>query len=467
MQDKKGELGSIFRALVLLAIPMICQNFITYGVVLADNLMVGQLEHSINGLYLAGTVQLVLHMVLIGIESAMSVLATQYWGRRAVEPIKDIVAICARAAALVAIPVFAVTCFLPESFLGFLTTDADTIAAGARYLRLVSPSYLLFAASSVLVSAMRSIEVVRIGLINAVVAFVLNVGLNYLLIFGHAGLPALGVGGAAIATDVSRLVELGIVLAFVLRFETSLRLRLRDFARANRVLARDLVRYGAPLMAGQIVWAVNKFTMRWIVGHFSKEAATAASIAETLDGLLWVGTVGLASSMAIQTGKMIGAGRIDLVKTYARRMQLVFAAIGVASFFVVRLGGGIFLSFYSLQPETVETARLFLAVLAFAVAGRSYQAPCLMGLVKAGGDTSFVFKNDTFWVFCWVLPSALVANLRLHAPDWAVYALLLSDQVTKCFVAFVKINRFRWMKNLTRSAAGLNAGAAQRREATP
>ncbi len=93
-------------------------------------------------------------------------------------------------------------------------------------------------------------------------------------------------------------------------------------------------------------------------------------------------------------------------------------------------------------------ARAFLAVVTLTAASRCYQAPSLMGLVKAGGDTAFVFINDTFWVFCWVLPGAFVAQRVLHAPDWVVYAMLLSDQVTKCFVAVVKINRFRWMRRL-------------------
>ena len=90
-------------------------------------------------------------------------------------------------------------------------------------------------------------------------------------------------------------------------------------------------------------------------------------------------------------------------------------------------------------------------VLAVAEVGRCYQATCLAGLVKAGGDTSFVFKNDTIFVFGVLLPSALIAMLVYHAPAWVIYACLQSDQILKCFVAIVKINRFRWMKNLTRS----------------
>lgn len=441
------------RRLLRLAVPIICQNLLTYSVTLADNLMVGRLgEAAINGLFMAVIVQFVLQMILFGIESSMTVLTAQYWGRRDTERIKDIVAMGLRAAVVFAAAAAVATAVFPESFMRLLTSSAEARAEGARYLRVVAWSYPLFAASLLFVGTMRSVEVVRIGLVNSIVAVCVNVTLNWILIFGRLGAPALGVEGAAWATVVSRAVELGVALFFVLRLDVNLRLRPRDLLRRNAELARDLVRYGTPLMLGQIVWSVNKFVMRVLVGHFEPASSAAVSISETLDGLMWVGTVGLSAAVGVITGSMVGGGASSAeIKAWARRVQLVFAAIGVVSFTIVFFCGGLFVSLYKLEPATIEAAKTFMLVLAFSVCGRSYQAPCLMGLVKAGGDTSFVFRNDTFWVFCWVLPSALLARYVFHAPDWAVYAFLLSDQVTKCFVAFVKINRFHWAKNLTRA----------------
>lgn len=451
MEDNKLRMREIYKSLVVLAVPIVCQNFITYGVTLADNLMVGRLgEAAINGLFMAAIVQLVLQMILGGVESVMAVIATQYWGRKDTGRIKDVFAICFRMALCLSAIAASVTFFFPSAIMGLLTSSSDAVVEGVRYLRIVSPSFVFFGASMMLVSVMRSVEVVRIGLINSIIAFFVNIFLNYLLIFGNWGFPEMGVAGAAIATVISRMIELFVALFFVFRIDNRISMRLNDFLRRNNEIAGDIVRYGTPLMLGQLVWAVNKFTMRHIVGHFEPSASAAVSISENLDGLLWVGTFGLASAMGILTGRMIGAGQYDLVKSYAKRMQLVFIGVGILSFAVVIFGGDIFVSFYNLSAETISTAKTFLLVLSFSVLGRSYQAPCLMGLVKAGGDTSFVFKNDSFWVFCWVLPSAFIAWKVFNAPDWVVYACLLSDQVTKCVVAAIKINRFRWIKNLTR-----------------
>lgn len=444
-------MNTIFKTLITLAVPLICQNLITYGVTLADNLMIGRLgEAAINGLFMAAIVQFVLQMLLFGLDGAMKVLSTQYWGRKDTESIKTLVSMTMRGAVLISLVTSLLTFFFPTQILELLTSSPEAVKEGAVYLKTVSPSFLFSGMALLLIGAMTSVEVVVIGLITSVVALILNISLNWIFIFGHLGAPAMGVAGAALATDISRVVEFAVVLTFVLRFDKNLRMKLSDFLRFDGDLFRDLVKYGTPLLLGQIVWIINKFSMRVIVGHFQPSSSAAVSISENLDGLLWVGTVGLASAMGIVTGKMIGSGDIAHIKTYARRMQCIFAGIGLVSFLIVILGGDLFISFYSLSPETVKTAKIFLYVLSFSVFGRSYQAPCLMGLVKAGGDTSFVFKNDTFWVFCWVLPSALIAWKVFHAPDWVVYAFLLSDQVTKCVVAYIKINRFRWMKNLTR-----------------
>ena len=444
----------LYRRLLWLAIPVMCQNILTYSVTLADNLMVGRLgEAAINGLFMAVIVQFVLAMIIFGIESAMTVLTSQYWGRHDVERIKDIVAMGLRSALVVSVVMALATAVFPDSFMRLLTSSPEARAEGVRYLRVVAWSYPLFAASLLLVGAMRSVEVVRIGLITSIVAVCVNISLNWVLIFGHFGAPALGVEGAAWATIASRAAELGVTLLFILRFDGNLRMRPRDFFRSNGTLARDLVRYGTPLMLGQIVWSINKFVMRILVGHFEPSSSAAVSISETLDGLMWVGTVGLCSAVAVITGTLVGSGAPSAeIKSWARRVQILFAAIGILSFGVVLVFGDAFVALYRLEPATIEAAKVFLVVLAFSVLGRTYQAPCLIGLVKAGGDTNFMFRNDTFWVFCWVLPTALLARYAFHAPDWVVYACLLSDQVTKCFVAFVKINRFRWAKNLTRTA---------------
>ena len=442
---------SFYRTLLVLAVPIILQNIITHGVSLADNMMIGRLgETAISGLYFGNRIQMVLQILLFGIESAIIILASQYWGKKDLSRIKDIYSIATRLTLLFTLAVSMVIGILPHAVMRIMTADAEVIECGAGYLRIVSFSYIFFSLTMMLIATMRAVEKVRIGLINSIVALCVNVFGNYVLIYGHFGLPALGVRGAAIATIISRIIEFSVVLFYVLKCDTNLKLRLSDIKRWDSQIFHDLVKYGSPLIGGQIVWATNQFMRAFIVGDMKQDAMAAVSITDMYDALLCLGVFGLASAVGVVVGKTIGRGAIEEVKTQAKTMQVIFLCLGVLCSGIAFIFKEPFLSFYNLSPETMQTADSLMAVLYVCIIGRCYQAPSLMGLVKAGGDTSFVFKNDTIFVFCVVLPSAMLAQFHFHAAAWIVYACLLSDQVLKCFVAVIKINSFNWMKKLTR-----------------
>lgn len=446
VQDK-----SFYRSLLALALPLCAQNFLMYGVTLADSLMVGRLgETAIGGLYVGVVYTVVLSNFMFGITSTIVILTAQYWGMRRLEPIRDIGSMAARILCVLGLIATLLALFCPRAITGFLTSDPEIIACGASYIRMVAPAFLLMTLNQGLLTMLRGVEVVRVGMINSALALCANLLLNWLLIYGHWGFPALGVPGAALATVLSRIVETGFVAWYALKYDRVLGFRLRDFLRWNPVLLRDLIRYGTPLMLGQCVWAMNQLTRGVVIGHMDARSVAIAGVADAIDGLVWMGPLGFAMAASLLVGKAIGRNAFDLVKAQARTLQVLFLGFGLVTGLLLLLGRDVILGCYNLQPETLAMAPAFYWVLTVCSVGRCYQAPSLMGLVKAGGDTSFVFKNDSFWFFCWILPGALLAQRIFHAPDWMVYAVLLSDQVTKCFVAFVKINRFRWMKNLTR-----------------
>ena len=206
-------------------------------------------------------------------------------------------------------------------------------------------------------------------------------------------------------------------------------------------------------MLGEIVWSVNMMANSMILGHYGASVITAASVANTMNTLAYVAINGLATAMGIITGKTIGAGKTELMKEYARTTQVIFLTLGfVIGALVVSIAGP-FVSLYGgISAEAAAQSTLFIRVLSVTLSGTCYRMPCLFGRVKSGGDISFVFKNDTIFVFLVVLPSAIIAS-SLGAAPWIVFACLKCDQILKCFVAVVKVNKYNWMKNLTRTTA--------------
>ena len=441
---------SFYRSLVTLAVPISLQNLVTFAVSFADNVMIGSLgDDAISGVYIGGQLQSVLQMFVGGIEGAILILAAQYWGKKDTQSIRKVVSIGIKFALAVGLLSSLVAVLFPQWVIRAFTTEPGVIQEGAAYVQIVGFTYLFFSVSQVMIAAMRSVETARIGLYISCMALVINVCLNYVFIFGHFGFPAMGVRGASLATLVSRILEMCVGVGYVFFVDKKLRFGLKDLLHTDLQLLRDFIRYGLPVIGGQVVWAINSLANTKILGYYSAGVIAAASITGMLHNLVYVWMNGMSSAVGIITGKTVGAGQYEKMKEYSKTVQMIFLFVGLISGAAVFLARDGFISLYNASPEAQAYSRQFINVISVTIIGTCYQAACLFGLVKSGGDISFVFKNDTIFVFLVVIPSSLLA-MWLGAPPWVVFACLKCDQILKCFVAIVKINRYNWMKNLTR-----------------
>ena len=443
-----------YRDLFHLAIPVALQNLITFLVSLADNLMVSKLgDFAVSGVYTGSQIQTLLQLLTNGIGVAVTILGAQYWGKREAGSIRRITGIGMQFSVAVGALLTVICGLFPEAVIRIFVDDPMVIAEGTAYLRILSLSFVFFCATQVLVASMRCVETTHVGMIASASSLVVNICLNYVLIFGKLGFPAMGVRGAAIATVIARVVETLIALLYVLRYDHKLCFRLPELFRGDRALRRDFIRYGVPVVLGDVVWSVNLMANTKILGVYGASVLTAANNANNMNTLAYVAINGLASAVGIITGKTIGAGKTELMKEYARTTQAIFLALGLVVGGLVFACSGPFVAMYQgISAEAAAESLRFVRVLSVTLIGTCYQMPCLFGLVKSGGDISFVFKNDTIFVFLVVLPSAIIAS-KLGAAPWVVFACLKCDQILKCLVAVIKVNRYNWMKNLTRAQA--------------
>ncbi len=441
----------LYRRVFLLAAPMALQSVVTFSVSLADNLMVGSLgELALSGVFVANQVQHILHMLVVGLGAAMMILASQYWGRGDRHSTAAIVGIALRFS-LAAGGLFLLAGLVaPQAILRLFTNEADVINEGLRYFSVTRFSFLFFCITQVLIAAMRCVERVKIGLFISSVTFVVNVSLNWILIFGNLGAPALGIQGAAIATLAARMLELPIIFFYVRFVESRLQWRLADLFRSSGELIADFFRYGFPVILGDILWGINIAVQGAIVGRLGAEALASVSIANVVFAIIGVAMFGTAGASAVIIGHTVGSGDFAKVRDYAIKLQILFVVIGVVSGLALFAVKDYVLLLYNVSEETLHLARQFMTVLSVTMVGTAYQMSTLTGIVRAGGSIHFVLVNDLLFIWLLVIPSALVAAFVLDAPPVVVFACLKSDQILKCFVAVVKVNRFRWMKNLTR-----------------
>jgi len=389
-------------------------------------------------------------MLVMGLSASMVILAAQYWGKKDIDSIKAVVAIGMKVALAVGITVSVAVLVAPHAVLRIFTDDYGVIEEGVRYIRILAFSYIFFCLTQTLMGAMRCVEVVRIGVYVSLSTLTISVVGNWLLIFGNWGFPELGIEGAAIATLSARVIETVIMVVYVRFIDKRLSLRFIELLGTDRQLLADYFRYGLPVMGGDISWGMIGALKTAILGRLGEAAMAANSITMVLFALITVMVWGVSGASGVIIGKTVGSGDYDLVKQYARTLQLIFAALGISAglmFFGLR---DVFIGLYNFSYDAQVFARQFMTIMSISVVFTSYHAPCFVGIIRAGGDTKFVLIVDAICGWLWVLPSAFLAAFVFEAPPWIVFFFIYSDQFFKWIIAFIKTNRFGWIMNLTR-----------------
>ena len=430
------------------------QNLISFAVNLADNIMIGGYsQDALSGIAMVNQIQFLLSMIVGGVGNGLVVLSAQYWGKKQIEPVRRVTSIAMVLGIAAGLAMMLVTLFFPRQTLSILTNEPAVIEAGARYMAIVCFSFVLFAVTSILLASLRSVETVKIGFAVTLTALVFNIVLNYGLIYGRLGMPEMGVEGAAIATLVSRIVEFVVVVGYVFLLDKKIRWRPSSMLHLDKGLFKDYIRVGLPLILSSSIWGLAMSAQTAILGRMGGETIAANSIATTIFQVVTVVCYGSASAASVLIGKTVGEGDVPRVKAYAKTLQIIFLCIGIVTGSTLWLCKDPILAMYSITPETYALAVQFIGVLSITVVGTSYQAACLTGIVTGGGDTKFVLINDLIHQWLIVIPAAFLSAFVFKAPLWVTFACLKSDQVLKCFVAIVKVNRYRWIRVLTRDDA--------------
>ncbi len=437
-----------YKQLLSLALPMALGNLVTFLITLTDSIMIGRLgDSATSAVYIGGTVATLLSMFITGIEGGITVGACRSWGKGDKDEVRRIISIGTLFIVIFGVAVTAVSFFFPGAIVS-LFLKGGALTDGSSYLRILSLSFPLYCLSGALSSSMRAVESPKIGTFASAAAFLINLVLDYLLIFGKFGFTKMGIIGAAIATIAARATEAIILSIYVFFVDKRLRLRPASFLCFDRQTTISFTKYTAPIVGGQLVWMANTFFSSFIFGKLDTDALMAGlAVANTLNSLSYIVMNGLSGATGIIIGKTIGEGRLDKIRPYSYTVQILFIILGIITSIILHLLKMPFISLYNISEEAAAAARSLINVLSVTIIGTSYQAASLFGLVKSGGDVSFILKNDAFFIFCLVIPLSLLA-LNLGAPVWLIFLALKSDQILKCIPAAIKINRFNWIKRL-------------------
>lgn len=445
---------TFYRTFAILTLSLALQNLLTYSVNLADNIMLGRFsQDALSGASLCNQLQFFLQMLVQGVGEGVVVLGARYWGKKDLKPIPDIIGAGLRFGVSIAAVLFVLAVLFPTQIIRLMTNDPVIMEQAVQYLQIICFTYVIFALTNMLTASLRSIGIVKIGYIISASTLCINICLNYILIYGHFGAPALGVRGAAIATLVSRTVELLIVIWFLKFREHTLRLNWRKLLFIDTSYIRDYIHVSLPMLVTQTMWGASSIIQTAILGNMENAAMVvpANSISVLVFQILSVVGYGAASAAAIMTGRTLGEGHKERIDQTAFTFQIMFCIIGVFTGLIILLSRGPVLQIYNtLSPEAAELTRQFITVLAITSVGTCYQMAADCGILRAGGDTKFAMWNNIVFVWLICLPCAALSAFVFHFSPVVVFFCLKMEQLGKCPVIFLRVRSKKWIKQITR-----------------
>ena len=432
-----------------IALPVAMQGMLNTLVNLADTLIIGSLgESTIAAVGLANKVFFVFTLLVFGIVSGSGVLAAQYWGNQDVKNIRKVMGL-ALTLSMIGALCFVIPCVLaPEKVMRIFTTSQSSIEIGAAYLTIAVFSYPFTAITNTLVAMQRAVNRVKAPVLITCMAIVVNICLNYVFIFGHFGAPALGAPGAAIATLTARSLEAAAIILVIYLGKSPIAGHIREMFGYSKEFLRQFARTTVPVIANEFTWGLGTTLYSLAYGRMGDNAVAAITIATTIQDLVVVLFQGLSAATAVILGNEMGAGKLKRAERYAKNFFILqFMITVIAALVCVGIRWQI-IGLYNVSAGVARDISLCLIVFALYMPAKMFNYVNVVGVLRSGGDTTASLFLDCTGVWLIGVPLAFLGGLYFKFPIYIVYALVLSEEIYKFVLGYIRYRQKKWLRNL-------------------
>ena len=454
---------AFYRRLFAIAIPIIIQNGITNFVSLLDNIMVGQVgTMQMSGVSIVNNLIFVFNLCIFGASSGAGIFTAQFHGSQDHAGIRHTFRFKILACLVISALGIGVLLGMGTPLIGMYlrgegdpTAAAATLQYGLDYLKVMLWGLLPFALSNAYCGTLRECGQTRVPMAAGICAVLVNLGLNYVLIFGHLGLPAMGVRGAALATVISRYVELVIVVLWT-HLHSKVHPFIRGAFRSFRIpgaLLGDIFRRGTPLLINEFLWSVSMAVMNQSYSTCGLDVVPAMNISSTMYNLGSVVYLAMGSAVGIIMGQMLGAGETEeTLRDNNRKLLTSSVASGVFFGLVMFSVSGLFPMLYQTSEEVRQLASRLICISSIMLPMNSYTHSTYFTL-RSGGQTmvTFLFDSCFQWLVC--VPLAFCLSRFTTIGIVYLYLICQSTDLLKCALGFYMLKQGKWIRNLTAGKA--------------
>ena len=446
----ESEKRIFYRKLWGLVFPIAIQNLMTALVSASDAFMLGFVSQtSLSAVSLATQIQFVHNLFMLALTIGATTLAAQYWGKGDTDSVEEILAIVLKISMAVSVVFFIAAMFFSGFLMRIFTNDIRLIQAGIPYLRIVSVSYLFMGFSQIYLCIMKNSGRTAKSTIYGSVAVVINIGFNVIFIFGLAGFPAMGIAGAALATTVSRALEL-LLTIYENMHRSLVCVRLKYIRNSSKKLKKDSWHYTTPVLGNELVWGCGFTMFSVIMGHLGSDAVAANSVANILKNIIACVCNGIGIGAGIIVGNELGKGEMERATEYGNRLfKLAVFAGAVSGLILLAVSPVLRIFTGSLSAQAHSYLKNMMYICTYYMIGKSVNATVIAGVFCAGGDTKFGLKCDavTMWVI--LIPIGMITAFVLKLPIMVVYFIISMDEIIKLPAVYRHYKKYNWVRNLT------------------
>lgn len=438
-----------------IAVPITVQSVLMAGLSMTDQLMVGQLgETPIAAAGIGSKVTSIVMVVLAGLATGTSIYCAQHWGKGDHARIRQLLGLGLMLGLAFASVMSLLIGLFPQLVVSPFTTDDALLLVSGKFVQLLAIGFVPMTCTMIYSAVLRSTEQVKLPVYASAIAVALNVVLDFLLIFGHMGLPEMGLMGAALGTTLARFVEFAIILggAYWVRHVVAVR-RLSELRGTSLRLARGFLVVALPLAVNELVWVLGESAYVVVYGRMGIDSLAAMSMTFPLQGLSIGLLSGVAGAAAVLVGKRLGRDDFDGAVVFSNRVIWLGVRFAVLVGVAVAAISGLYVSVFQTSPEVQRAGQyctfVFCGFLWVKVANMILAGAVL----NSGGDTRFVLIMESLATWLVGVPVAFLAAFWLDLPVHWVCLLLSVEEIVRLAVGYRRLASRRWARNLVETNA--------------
>ena len=450
---------SYIRTLLKIAIPMMIQNGISNFVNLLDNLMIGRVgTNALSGVAIANQLIFVFYLVIFGATAGVGIFTAQYKGSGDDDGIRHTFQFKIGFNTFIAAVCVAILAIFSRSLINlFLLGEGDpadaaeTLEIGVKYMNIILISLIPIGLTQAYAGTLRDLGSTKVPMFSSLVAIFVNLIGNYLLIYGHLGLPALGASGAAIATVISRFVELGILVIYTGK-HPNLFPFIKGAFKGIKVpgkLALKFLLKALPLMANETLWSLGMTTINQCYSYRSLDAVAALNIQSTIWNLMAVAFIAMGEAVGIMMGHILGAGELDDAREKANKMRMVTVACGLIFGLLLAAAAPFFPLLYNTSDYIRSLATGFILITAVLMPFCSYTHASYF-IIRSGGNALITVIFDSVYTWVIVVPLAFFLSRGTNMSVTWMLSIVNGMEVIKCFIAYAFVRSGIWVRNIVK-----------------